>query len=441
MRLDRIARELTKSYLFGTGLASDLPGGVLAFLKSDTNVKLPDIQFLFNAGSMAAKPYLPPFLPAFADGFACRVALLRPQSRGRVELSSADPGVPLRIRQNFLAVGDDLKTLRAGIRMARDVGRQSPLAPFVGKGDRAAQRTDAEIDAHIRATGITVHHPAGTCRMGTDDAAVVDPELRVRGVDALRVVDASVMPDLVGGNINAPVIMIAEKAADMIRGRPRPRRAMRRHSGSPRKPDHKAAQIAPRRSTVGDARNEPWKLRTVFHCIRQQHETSWPDAIYAHFRRVGVRQVGYVPDAGHSRLIELCKDDPNIADVVLTTEEEGVGLVAGAALGGQRAALLMQSSGVGNCINMFSLLRNCGFGCVVLVTMRGEFGEFNPWQVPMGRSPRTCCSSPAFSPTGSRRPSDVDDIVGAGCDMAFDGNLQVAILLSQRLIGRKQWTR
>ena len=113
-------------------------------------------------------------------------------------------------------------------------------------------------------------------------------------------------------------------------------------------------------------------------------ESSWPDAIYAHFRRVGIRQVGYVPDAGHSRLIALCQADPNIADVVLTTEEEGVGLVAGAALGGQRARSLMQSSGVGNCINMFSLLRNCGFGCVVLVTMRGEFGEFNPWQVPMG---------------------------------------------------------
>ena len=91
-----------------------------------------------------------------------------------------------------------------------------------------------------------------------------------------------------------------------------------------------------------------------------------------------------MPDAGHNRLITLCRDDPDIADVVLTTEEEGVGLVAGAVLGGQRAALLMQSSGVGNCINMFALLRNCGFGCVVLVTMRGEFGEFNPWQVPMG---------------------------------------------------------
>ena len=170
-------------------------------------------------------------------------------------------------------------------------------------------------------------------------------------------------------------------------------------------------------------------------------EASWPDAIYAQFRRVGIRQVGYVPDAGHSRLIELCRDDPAIADVVLTTEEEGVGLVAGAALGGQRAALLMQSSGVGNCINMFSLLRNCGFGCVILVTMRGEFGEFNPWQVPMGAITDDVLHLAGFLTYRIENPEDVDDIVGAGCDMAFDGNLQVAILLGQRLIGRKQWTR
>jgi sulfopyruvate decarboxylase alpha subunit len=170
-------------------------------------------------------------------------------------------------------------------------------------------------------------------------------------------------------------------------------------------------------------------------------ETAWPDAIHVQFRRAGIRQVGYVPDAGHSRLIELCQADPTIADVVLTTEEEGVGLVAGAALGGQRAALLMQSSGVGNCINMFSLLRNCGFGCVILVTMRGEFGEFNPWQVPMGAITEDVLKLSGFLTYRIDNAEDVDEIVGAGCDMAFDGNLQVAILLSQRLIGRKQWTR
>ena len=140
--------------------------------------------------------------------------------------------------------------------------------------------------------------------------------------------------------------------------------------------------------------------------------------------------------AGSSR----CRADPNIADVVLTTEEEGIGLVAGAALGGERAALLMQSSGVGNCIDVFSLLRHCGFGCVILVTMRGEFGEFDPWQVPIGAIAERC-ALPAFSLIGSSARMNVDDIVGAGCDMAFDGNLQIAILLSQRLIGRKEWTR
>ena len=167
----------------------------------------------------------------------------------------------------------------------------------------------------------------------------------------------------------------------------------------------------------------------------------WPDAIHAQFRRVGIRQVGYVPDAGHSRLIALCVEDPNIHDVVLTTEQEGVGLVVGAVLGGQRAALLMQSSGVGNCINMFSLLRNCGFPCLVLITMRGEFAEFNPWQVAMGSITEASLKLCGFLTYRVDEPNDVDDTVGGGCDMAFNGDLPVAILLSQRLIGRKQWNK
>jgi sulfopyruvate decarboxylase alpha subunit len=184
-------------------------------------------------------------------------------------------------------------------------------------------------------------------------------------------------------------------------------------------------------------------LKAILHTpmTSEPNDPSWPDAIYAHFRRAGIRQVGYVPDAGHSRLIERCRADNSIHDVVLTTEEEGVGLVAGAALGGQRAALLMQSSGVGNCVNMFSLLKNCGFGCVIFVTMRGEFGEFNPWQVPMGAITEDVLKLAGFLTYRIDEADDVDDVVGAACDMAFDGNLQVAILLSQRLIGRKQWTK
>ena len=119
------------------------------------------------------------------------------------------------IRQNFLSVENDWTKLRAGVRLARAVSAQKSLQAFIAKEIGGPKETDADIDAHVRATSITVHHPLGTCRMGD----VVDDELKVKGVERLRVVDASVMPDLVGGNINAPVMMIAERASDLIRGR------------------------------------------------------------------------------------------------------------------------------------------------------------------------------------------------------------------------------
>jgi len=223
MRADRIMLELGKAYLRGEGIASDWPGGIMAFLKSSPGLPLPDTQLLFNAAPMTATPYFPPFVRPYTDSFGCRAVLLRPESRGHLELASQDPRVPVRIRQNFLAAEKDWATLRAGLRLAREIARQPPLAAFAAEEIAPGRdcRSDADIDAHIRATAITVHHPLGTCKMGraSDPTAVVDPELRVLGVDALRIVDASVMPDLVGGNINAPVIMIAEKAADLIRGR------------------------------------------------------------------------------------------------------------------------------------------------------------------------------------------------------------------------------
>jgi 4-pyridoxate dehydrogenase len=223
MRADRIAVDLAKTYFFGSGLSADLPGGVMAFLKSPIAQDLPDLQLLFTAAPMTAAPYFAPFVAPYTDSFACRAVVLRPESRGRIELVSADPHAAPRIRQNFLATDKDWATLRAGLRLVREIGNQPALAEF-NAGEvlpGPGSRSDEEIDTHIRATGITVHHPLGTCKMGrpSDPAAVVDPELKVLGVDALRVVDASVMPDLVGGNINAPVIMIAEKAADLIRGR------------------------------------------------------------------------------------------------------------------------------------------------------------------------------------------------------------------------------
>jgi 4-pyridoxate dehydrogenase len=223
MRLDRIAREVAKAHLFGTGFATDLPGGVTAFLKSRPEVPLPDIQLLMTAAPFGAAPYLRPFTKPFADGFACRIVMLRPESRGRVRLASSDPRALALLHQDFLATDNDRRTLRDGTRLFREVARSSALAPFIEREltPGPAVSSDTALDAYISQTAITVHHPLGTCRMGkaADPATVVDPELRVLGVDGLRVVDASVMPDLVGGNINAAVVMIAEKAADLIRGR------------------------------------------------------------------------------------------------------------------------------------------------------------------------------------------------------------------------------
>lgn len=168
-------------------------------------------------------------------------------------------------------------------------------------------------------------------------------------------------------------------------------------------------------------------------------EPAWQDRLYDVLRRGGVRQVGYVPDAGHARLIERCKDDPEIRDVALTTEEEGVALAAGAWLGGQRAALLMQSSGVGNCINMLSLVRICRFPMLMLVTMRGEWEEFNPWQVPMGSIVQPSLELCDVSVTRVETPDKAAETVQAALQFAFGGDRAAAVLLSQQLIGRKVW--
>ena len=168
---------------------------------------------------------------------------------------------------------------------------------------------------------------------------------------------------------------------------------------------------------------------------------AWPEALHRTLKEAGVRQVGYVPDAGHKRLIELCRADRDMRAVVLSTEEEGIGLAAGAWLGGMRCALLMQSSGVGNCINQLGTVRECRFPLLMLVTMRGQVGEFNPWQVPMGAITEDVLLLCGFLTYRVESADEVDEIVGAGCDMAFNGNLAIAVLLSQRLIGPKQWTR
>src|SRR5712692_8955339 len=165
----------------------------------------------------------------------------------------------------------------------------------------------------------------------------------------------------------------------------------------------------------------------------------WPDRLFEVLKSSDIRQVAYVPDAGHARLIERCKADPHIRDIALTTEEEGVALAAGAWLGGQRAALLMQSSGIGNCINMLSLIRTCRFPLLMLVTMRGEWEEFNPWQVPMGSIVEPVLRLCDVHVHRLERAEEVAETAAAAIDLAFAGDLAVAIVLSQRLIGRKTW--
>lgn len=167
----------------------------------------------------------------------------------------------------------------------------------------------------------------------------------------------------------------------------------------------------------------------------------WKKEVFDVLKQGGVRLIAYVPDAGHSYALQAAQADPDMRDVVLTTEEEGIGVVAGAWLGGQRAALLMQSSGVGNCVNMFSLLDSCRFPFLALVTMRGEYAEFNPWQSPMGRRTQAALELMGIRVYRASHPDEVGEVVNAALESAFLAGEQVAVLLAQSLIGRKKWER
>ncbi|MHB2034108.1 MAG: phosphonopyruvate decarboxylase [Gemmatimonadaceae bacterium] len=167
----------------------------------------------------------------------------------------------------------------------------------------------------------------------------------------------------------------------------------------------------------------------------------WPAHIHADFQRARIQQVAYVPDAGHARLITLCHDDASLRAIPLTTEQEGVALAAGAWLGGQRSALLMQSSGVGNCVNMLAMTRTCGFPLLMLVTMRGEFEEFNPWQVPMGTTTEAVLRLSGLDVVRVDEAAHVEPVVESAAERAFGSDAAVAVLISQRLIGRKEWVK
>lgn len=221
MRWDRVARDMAQAYVFGSGPASDVPSGIMGFLKSDPGEKLPNLQFLLNAAPLTARPYWRSSR-AYEDALAFRIVLLRPTSSGSVTLRSDDPFAPPIIRQNFLSDPSEWAALRRGLRIVADLRSRGELRTLCGTEiDGPEDDSDAALDRSISARSLTTHHPLGTCRMGAaDDAeAVVGADLKVRGVEGLYVVDASAMPDMVGGNIHAPIVMIAERAADMIRGR------------------------------------------------------------------------------------------------------------------------------------------------------------------------------------------------------------------------------
>ena len=166
-------------------------------------------------------------------------------------------------------------------------------------------------------------------------------------------------------------------------------------------------------------------------------QPDWPAEIHRELVAAGVTVVGYVPDAGHKRLIELCQADRGMRAVVLTTEEEGIGLAAGAWLGGEKSVLLMQSSGVGNVINAIGMMKECRIPLVSLVTMRGQQGEFNPWQVAMGQATRAVLEAMGTIVHAADSAEDIAPTVNAALRLAYNSYVSVAVLISQRVIGIK----
>jgi len=163
----------------------------------------------------------------------------------------------------------------------------------------------------------------------------------------------------------------------------------------------------------------------------------WQDELYDLLRHQNITQFAYVPDAGHRILIDRSLADPAVHSVALTTEEEGVALLAGADLGGARGVLLMQSSGTGNCVNMLSLIKGGHFPFLTLVSMRGDFGEGNPWQFPMGEAVEPVLQAMGVTCLRIERPEEVVATVAAACTMVFQGGRAVAVLLTQKLLGAK----
>lgn len=218
LRADRLALSGLYWLLTGRGFPSTVPLSCIAYYKSRPDLERPDLENIFMSANMAAQVWFPGWRKPRPDLLTSLNVVLRPGSRGSVRLRSAAPLAKPRIQFNLLQDPEDLRLLRHALRWTRDFVRQGPLAEHVGDEafPGAALDSDAGLDAYIRQAVTTAQHPTSSCRMGAGDDAVVDPQLRVRGIDGLRIADASVMPTLIGGHTNAPSIMIGEKAADMI---------------------------------------------------------------------------------------------------------------------------------------------------------------------------------------------------------------------------------
>ena len=168
-------------------------------------------------------------------------------------------------------------------------------------------------------------------------------------------------------------------------------------------------------------------------------EIDWPDQIHRELKAAGIRIVGFVPDGGHKRLIELCLADKSMRTVVLSTEEEGIGLAAGAWLGGQKSVLLMQSSGVGNLVNVLGMIKVCRFPLAMIITMRGEQGEFNPWQVPMGENTARVLETMSVAVRQAGDAQTVAAHVHTAIGLAYETQGAQAVLIAQRVIGIKSF--
>jgi 4-pyridoxate dehydrogenase len=222
LRIDRATAAMARAWFLRDGPATSLPVELVGFVKSCAETDVPDIEFLIGGGRpQDARTWIPGIRPRPPEITSLRQVLLHPRSHGSVSLRSADPLEPVRIEFNFLSDPADLTALLQACRLGLEIARQKPLDRFRGRQivPRSGGESDAGLEAFIRETAITINHPTGTCAMGRGPDSVLEPDLAVRGTERLRVVDASVFPDMPSAHTNAAVMTIADRAADLILGR------------------------------------------------------------------------------------------------------------------------------------------------------------------------------------------------------------------------------